>query len=261
MNGSSIFTPAEKVGLRLSLDERYQNVPDTELYELVSSRLQSLTPEQAEGFWSAAREYGSKVLNVGQQALPGVIQGATAGSALGPWGTFLGAVGGGVGSALSGSRGPQMPPAPQMPAKPTGLAQPVNNTPAAAQLLQLIQDPRISQALSSLIMGASGSKTIPVAGSQVAPGDFLNLLSTLATSAIKQAGEAYAENALGVAPGDSSPEFESIPEFDQANSEHRAEYLSGLLQREQESFRTQNDPFQEFISRLEGGNFVMELTT
>jgi hypothetical protein len=249
MSNAIFLTPEEQVGLRLNLDERYQNLSDRELYDLVSSRLSRLTPEQAEGFWSNLWKGVKTAVNVGRQVLPAVLP------FTGPWG----AAASGLLRLLPGSKPPQAPP-PQTLPRPSGVPQPVNNTPAAAQLLQLIQDPRLLQSLISLIMGPSGKQKIPIGASpsapQVAPSDIVSLLGVLAGKATKEAAEAYAANSTEAAI------HESTGEFDPANEQQRAENLLSLLQREEQSFRTPSDPFQEFISGLGSGNSVtIELST
>ena len=127
MNGT-FFTPEEQAAVRLSLDDRYQNISNRELYELVSEKLSELTPEQAEGFWSNVWSGIKTGLNVARQVAPAVLP------FTGPWG----AAASGLLSLLPGPT-PSQPPPPQILPKPSGVPQPLSNTPAAAQLLQLIQ--------------------------------------------------------------------------------------------------------------------------
>lgn len=248
-----MLAPVEREGLLNILGEDYQDASDTELYNLAKESLSEMTPEQAEGFWDVVKDIGAK-------ALPGAVQGAMSGSALGPWGALGGAVLGGAGGALSGGQTGQAPPAqpliPQIPTKAAASTLPqipmadATKAPAAAQLLQLFNSPQLQQALASLIMGSAGRQTLPVGGKQVPTADFANTLGVLASLASKEAAEDYA----------TSSEETYIPEgFDPANPEHRAEALMGLLQGQEELIKvsesadlTTSDQGINFIKQFEG---------
>lgn len=142
-----------------------------------------------------------------QTALPGVMQGASQGAALGPYGMLIGGAIGGAQSLMGGAGKkpgaaprprPVRPPAPvASPASPptapvttpaapppvTGsAAQPLGGNPAA-QLLMAVQDPRTLQALASLVAGAAGRQQIPVGPTTAEPTAFLNLLGSLSAQA------------------------------------------------------------------------------
>jgi hypothetical protein len=92
--------------LRDMLDDRYAGLPDAEFEAAFESAFgEHVTPAEYEEFFGglgkALSSAVSTVAPVVQSALPGVAQGAMAGSALGPWGALGGAVLGGVGSVLS----------------------------------------------------------------------------------------------------------------------------------------------------------------
>jgi hypothetical protein len=242
MEHSIVFTPEQEVGLRLSLDPNYQNIPTPQLYGLVSGRLEGLTEEQAEWFWNTISKIGRGALEIGKRILPGVASGAATGSFAGPWGTAIGGLIGGLGSLFSGQR--QQPPSPRPPIQggipipapavipqvpPTGAEIPSSplqgKASPTAQLLQLIQNPAVQQALTSVIMGPAGNKTIPVAGIPVSTGDFLNLLNVLTASASKEAAENYGSNI--------DESYHHLLGTDPANPEHRAEALIELLRRQE----------------------------
>ena len=241
-----MLAPVEREGLLNILGEDYQDASDKELYNMVRESLSEMTPEQAEGFWDVVKDIGAK-------ALPGAIQGAMSGSALGPWGALGGAVLGGASGALSG--GGQAPPAQptQIPAKAAAPQVPIAGTakpPAAAQLLQLLNSPALQQALASLIMGSAGRQTLPVGGKQVPTADFTNTLGVLASLASKEAAEAYA----------TTGQETYIPEgLDPINPDDRAEALMGLLQGQEELIKvsestdlTTSDQGINFIKQFEG---------
>lgn len=251
MSTSAIITPDQHTGVLLTIDEQYHNLPPTELYNMVSSRLGALgfTEEQAEGFWSTLGDIGKAAVGVVQKAAPGIISGATTGSALGPWGALAGGLVGGATSLLSSGQQPRRPAIPQIPAAAAGgVASP------SAQLLQLIQNPAVSQALTSLTMGALGRKTIPVGGRSIPTGDLLNLLSSLTASASKEAAEAYAT------PVEDAFILESDEGFDPANPEQRAQALMGLLNR-QEQLQRLTESGDESIDNLftKDGSFSVNL--
>jgi len=240
-----MLSPEQEVGLRLSLDPQYQNISSQELYNLAQNTLAVLTEEQAEGFFS-------KIADIGKKALPGVIQGAVAGSALGPWGALAGGIVGGASSALAKK---QPSPMPSVPATVGSLPQGAN-APAAAQLLQVLQNPLLSQSLLPLILGPAGRKTIPVSGKPVATGDFLNLLGTLAASASKEAAEVYGESHSET----SDPNTEGL-DSNNDNPEQRAKVLMELLQKEEDESISAAYPQQESIYNLlaKGGTLTLYL--
>src|SRR5206468_5632584 len=70
----------------------------------------AVVPEDVESFFgdlaSGFKQVGGAISHYGGQALPGIIQGAQAGSALGPYGMLAGAIAGGAGGILSHSSDP-----------------------------------------------------------------------------------------------------------------------------------------------------------
>ena len=147
-------------------------------------------------------------------------------AAVGPWGALAGAAAGGAihyaskGQAKRGpaapSRGASLPAPASAPASQPGAVSPsagisptatppapvpapapaqgpgqtpvsVNGSSAAAQLLRLIQDPRLLQACAALVPGQLGVREIQVNGVAAPPAAFLNLVSVLALEAAQQA--------------------------------------------------------------------------
>lgn len=227
---------------------QYRVVPSARSYprlrEIFGSPLRDASPEQIESlfdnsdisaqeaeeffaqlgqaFSSVARDVGHALPGIAQTALP-IVQGALPilGTAIGgPAGTVLGGL---AGQALGGLAG-QIPrsqapssqgspaPRPNMPA-PSG---------AAAQLMQLLGDPRVLQSLGSIALGQVGSRTVSAGGTRVSPSAITNLLGVLANQASVEAMalENYSMQA--------SEYTESMG--DPAVAENRAAALLDLLQ-------------------------------
>jgi hypothetical protein len=253
--------------LREVLDPKYAALPDEHIEELIHRTLgPELTAEDYEGIFDqilgAAQSVGGAITQASNQAAPymspalkGAASGAMAGSALGPWGMLGGALLGGTGAALSQSKGktahdigglvnagagmfgsvgggaggagvPGVPAgaiptaAPSMP--------PSTGSPAAGQLLNLLGQPQIAQALMSMMMGALGRQNIQVGSTPVPVGAFSNLLGMLANRASAE------YNVFRVTESEAVPEYltNESGEFrcDIANPEARAEVLWELLQ-------------------------------
>jgi hypothetical protein len=180
--------------LREVLHEEYQDASHEEMEVALFNVMESLTP--AEGFNFA--KVLSQVSKTGQQVLkdPTVGQIAktvlpTAGAAVGtifggPLGTAVGSqLGKTAAQAFSGKPKPAPPPSVPTVSQPP----PQGGSTAAAQLLQLTQNPDMLKSLLSLALGAHGKQSIPVGkGEQTVPvGAFMNLLSTLAGKATADA--------------------------------------------------------------------------
>src|SRR5438132_3085610 len=203
--------------------------PYEPLRDVVHAELAKLPPEQleaalrlhgvdAEGlndFLGAISQVGTQV----GQRLPsisqGALQGASMGAAAGPYGALLGAVGGAVAGGLTAPAAPpavQAPPAqppapPAQPAVPAPPAQPpapaptaaAGGSPAAAQLLGLLAQPQVMQALIAMALGGAGARTVPVAGTAVPVAAVPSALSVLANQAASEYAEVFGdEAAVGV---------------------------------------------------------------
>lgn len=216
---------ARGVGPQASVQNPYPR-----LREVLAPEFRSLSPEgieqlvrvqlgpgieaaDLEGFFDdvgkAFSSAGRAVANVATQAapyvaraVPGIVQGAASGAALGPYGMIAGGLLGGVSSALQkpGQRGSPAGGAPMpgaaSPLGALGALAPVlaGGSPAAGQLLSLLGRPEVSKALTSMLMGGAGARTIPVGGAAtpVPVSAITNLLGVLAN----RASEEYASGAL-----------------------------------------------------------------
>jgi len=213
--------------LRILLAPEYADLPPEELEELFEQTL-GMYPEDVEDF---LKDLGRGLRSVGKAvapALPAV--GTVVGTAFG--GPVGGAVGGIAGRAAGGALTPQRPPRrpvrrprsvsppPQPPIAPAA--------PATAQLLQVLARPEVLQALMSMLLGPSGRRHVPVAGTPVPVGAFTNLLGVLANRAAAE------YNVLAAPSGEDIPRYllDVNGEFlvDPAVPEERAAVLLGLLE-------------------------------
>lgn len=151
--------------------------------------------------------------NLAASALPAV--GGAIGSIIAPGvGTAIGSgLGSLAGSALHSAIGPSPAAPAQLPQQQAGLPYgmpaglPASSQQLVATLLQVLSQPGMLQALSSMLLGQAGTPTVPVANTQVPVSAFTNLLSTLAGHASEaynseRAASAYPESApYGWAPG------------------------------------------------------------
>lgn len=222
--------------LRDALAPPLRRLPSDRLDEIFGAA--DLAPEELEEFLSGiGRAFASAGRAVGQ-ALPQIAQIAApiAQAALPIVG---GAIGGPVGAAVGGLAGQALSGLAKAPAARAGAAgsapQPAAaaaprppaaaGSPAAAQLLQLLGDPRLLQALVSTALGAAGSRSVPVGGgARVAPAALTSLVGLLANQA---SAEALALEGSGGAAAASADYAENLA--DPANSEARAAALLDLL--------------------------------
>jgi hypothetical protein len=190
---------------------------------------EGIRAEAMEGFFDdvgkAFSGAAKAVAPVVTKALPGVISGAAAGCALGPWGCLGGALIGGVGSALSsgggksaGGSSPGSAIAGAIPAiagaagggggVASGIASALpaiaglvggaggagggGKTNPAGILLGLFQRPEVQQALMSMALGSAGRKDVSVGGNSVPASAVAGLVGTLGSKAFTKA-EAMAE--------------------------------------------------------------------
>ena len=213
-------------GLNFVLGESVLDLPPDLLERRIMSAVSGLSPSEAESFASALGDVGrfvtsKEVRGIAGAALP--IAGTAVGTMFGgPVGAAVGAsVGGMAGQAIAGappapraSPAPaQYPPSPQnttatpaqytlppqypMPATPAP-APALGGSPAAAQLLGVLQNPALLSSLASLVMGASGKSSVPVGGAEVPVGAMMNLVSVLANRAAEDAEEILAARQDGL---------------------------------------------------------------
>jgi hypothetical protein len=178
-----------------ALAPEYRDLPEHGAEALVRGAFgEDFTLADAESFFgdigSALSSAARTVAPVVTRALPGIASGAATGAALGPWGALGGALVGGISSALGGG-GSGHPPA-SAPARPPGFAPgplpaqgaAAGSTSAIGQLLGALGSPTVQQALSSMLMGSAGARSVPAAGgSQIPVGAITNLLGMLASRA------------------------------------------------------------------------------
>ncbi|MGL5859345.1 MAG: hypothetical protein ACRC35_13250 [Angustibacter sp.] len=123
------------------------------------------------------------------KAAPGAISGALSGAPLGPAGIIAGATAGGLSGALAPT--PRrvvsgVVPSGQMPG---GLRGPAGAAPGAAvaQLLAALASPTVQHALTSMMLGSAGARSVPAAGGGPVPlAAITNLLGSLAVRASAQ---------------------------------------------------------------------------
>jgi hypothetical protein len=205
-------------GVRMFLHESYQDASPDDIEAILLERFPELTPEQAEDFFGSIGKAFSSAGPVLQKAAPGIlsgaVQGATTGSALGPWGALAGALAGGaLGGYQSASR-PSGGGAAPHPAAPGGNGRSAGGNPlagliggggggnAAAQVLGLLNNPAVMQALGQMAFGSSGQRTVPVGSHQAPVANITGLLAGL----LGQANAEYrAEIALADAYSDANP--------------------------------------------------------
>jgi uncharacterized protein (DUF697 family) len=217
---------------RSLLAPHLRSLPDRAIESIVSA--QGLEPAAAEDFWS-------DIGNVVSSALP-VIGGAI-GSVVAPGvGTAIGSglgslAGGALHSAIVGT--PQ--PAAQPPAAPqygAGYPYPpqASSQQAAAQLLQLLSQPQLLQALMQMMLGKAGSPTVPVPAAPTTSGlqNPLGLLAGLlpggAQSSASSIPVSAFTNALSALATQASEAYNAERAVDPASPESRAQSLVEALQ-------------------------------
>lgn len=228
-----------------------RGVLNPNLYELDDEELAAtleragVSPEALEDqmeFWgdlgSTLSEVGSgisgalrKAAPAISKALPGVIAGASAGSALGPYGALAGGVLGAMGAMSGPAAGtPQAaaPPSPTVlspaiaaPAAP-GATPPVAPG-AAGQLLALLSNPAVLQALAAMALGPLGKPDVTVGKTDVPVAAISGMVRELAD----QAAAEY--NATAPSGGDETPAYLEGMDGDPALPEDRAARLVELM--------------------------------
>jgi hypothetical protein len=219
--------------LREVLRAEYRKLPTDQIERIFESTL-GVSPEDledVENFWRAVSNALPQVLPLAGTALGTLVGGPI----LGPVGGVLGSA---AGRAIGGALGqPPSPPSMQQPTppmqQPPRMAPPTptpmpGGSPAAAQLLQTMLDPRTMQALMAMLMGQAGRQKIPVGNTQVETSAFTNLLGVLADQASAESN-AVVTPAYGESPR-YWQNFAGEPMGDPAVPEHRAAELWELLQ-------------------------------
>ena len=220
-----MLTQQQEFGLRASLDESFAALPADDLQDYLDELAGELNAAELAGLGKAFRKLGSGVSRsvpaigrAGQQALPGVIQGATTGATVGgPWGALIGGLAGG-GLSLAGAQGkpgPKTPgrPAPSRPMAVTAPAvRPTAASVPAAQLLAMMQNPQVLQALLGLALGSAGKQTVPVGGANVNAGALAGLIRKLAENVEESAAMPGGYYALTESAEADSPDADELYE-------------------------------------------------
>jgi len=207
--------------LAQALAPEFRTLPRSQVEAIVSAAFgESIDLEDVEGIFddvgSAFKSAAKVVAPVLTRALPGMLSGAVSGAPLGPWGMLGGALVGGTTAALGGGAKPSRQPPPGMPVLSAGPP-----SVALGQLLGVLASPTTQQALASMMLGPSGTRTVPTAaGVQVPVAAITNLLSLLANRA-----SAEWEGTSAPYVGD-----DYVAEgFDSANPDVRADVLYAQL--------------------------------
>lgn len=198
--------------IRAVLGPEYRRRSDSQIEALVAEA--EMDPESLESFLGTLGKIGQAVARAAPAVLP--VAGAALGTVIGgPAGTAVGgALGNMAGQAVgrATARGGAAAPHPQQGARPqaaAGLGS--GGSPAAAQLLQIIQRPEIQRALMAMVMGQPGRRSFPIAGAQVPTAALAGLVGTLANQAVAEysaavpppaGGAAYLYDYAGEAMGD-----------------------------------------------------------
>lgn len=198
------------------LNDSYADASIGELHDVLDEIEESLSPAEAFNFRKALRaaaKTGTQILKdpmvgqIAQTALP--IAGGALGTMIGgPAGTMVGAQLGQVaGSAFAGAQKAHATPTTQTAvaqpaATPVATAAPqtaalgANGSQAAAQLLQLLQNPAVQRGLLALAMGGQARQTVRTGESEVPVSSFMNLLNSLSTQAAQDAATIATEATL-----------------------------------------------------------------
>jgi hypothetical protein len=221
--------------------------PYPEIRDSLAEELQDLAPEQieeimshlgveadvVEDFLSDIGRGVSQALPYAARALPGMIQGAASGAALGVPGMAAGAALGGVGAITAPP--PARPPAPRPAAPPRPAAVPAapsitppagaDGASSAAQLLLLLSNPDVVRALMALALGPAGKETITIANRRVPVSEIAAMVSVLSGAA------ATAGQGATTMPAGEDWEDE-VPAALDAEARARADLVAELLHQE-----------------------------
>jgi hypothetical protein len=124
--------------------------------------------------------------------------------------------------------------------------------PAAQALLQLVNNPQLSQALTAMLMGGAGARTLPVGDTPVPVGAMTNLVGVLAN----QASAEYHQLVAGESAGTPAYLLDEHGEFvcDPADPVQRAEVLLALLEDDEQ--QTAEPAFDPFASQAQESSWI-----
>jgi hypothetical protein len=224
--GENLAEPEEVYdGIRELLAPQYADLPAEQLDARLGAILGEMSPDDLENFWQSVKRFGQKALPVLQRALP-VVQ------------TALPLVGGPLGGLAAGALGAiqtatRRPTTTRVPAPPAGAGIPVpepvlppaagGGSPAAAQLLQLINRPEVQQALLAMVMGQAGARNVSAGDTPLPVAAVANTVGVLAN----QAAAEYHRVVSGEGGGTPLYLLDNVGEFvcDVANPAGRAEVV------------------------------------
>lgn len=236
--------------VRQILAPEYYDLPPEAIDTLLRQTLgEDVSAEEIEGFLNTLKQVGRSAV----QALPSVLPaaGTIVGTAIaGPAGGMLGGMAGqvagqAVGAATqrqsqppqrSGNRSrhrsrPAVGAGQQPPAQPSLPS--TQGSPAAAQLMQVLANPQVQQALMAMMMGSAGRPNVRIAGTSVPVEAVGNAIHSLVESAIAE------HHALCKGMGETIPQYllDDAGEFlvDPANPDARAAILVELIAADNEA--------------------------
>lgn len=219
--------------LRESLAPELRRLPAEDIEHLFE-QVGLSAEEMEEGIWgsigNAFKKAGRAVARAAPTLLPvagtalGTVVGGPVGAAVG--GSLGRLAGGAIGAATAprrrSARTPQRPGRPPSPAPRTSGA-----SPAAAQLLQVLNRPEVLRALQSMALGRSGTSNVTVGSTAVPVGAIANLIGTLANSASSEHHVLVAGDEGGVPEYLLDADGEAV--VDLAKPEERAQRLLELM--------------------------------
>lgn len=265
MTNQHEFQTAYLDAARDFLSPYFQRLPDRQVAEMLLDAMEQMSPMEQDAFATLSMQYagenffrdlGRGISQVASKALPYIAPIAQVAAPL--VGTVIGGpVGGAIGGQLAGMLGqiaspaqrpaqpaappsrpaPQAapPPRPSVQAAPAAPAPPANLNPAATQLMSLLSNPQLIQALLGQVMGNSGTGTARVTANnqvQTIPfGALMNTVSELAQRAAEESiltGSTESDNYLMDSPGNYSIDDPSSPE-------QRADAVMQLLREDYEA--------------------------
>jgi hypothetical protein len=192
--------------------------------------VEGIDADAAENFFKdigrAASSIGSAIAPRLGGIVQGAISGAGTGSIAGPYGMLAGALLGGVTGGLSAPARPGAPPAASGGGGPLGALSGILGSlggrggagggGAAGTLLGLLNQPGVTQGLMAMLLGKSGSGTVPVAGQDVPVAAIPNMIAHYANQAAAEWEQIHGTP--------TRPTLEGLPES--ADSAERAEALA-----------------------------------
>jgi len=175
------------------LDENYRNLSENEIDKLLFSKTSQFTDSQIKDFHSTLGKIGGSIIYSSPSNISNIIQGGIAG--------VLGnkVVGNQPMPTPISSNTSVLPQPTSFSVTPSESSTPVviekqksmDDIVASIQLMQLIQDPKFLQSISSLVLGSMGNESVKVMEEEIKIGDFLTTLEYLTNEAAMNSAEMY----------------------------------------------------------------------